>query len=132
MAIWTRNKGSGDAPTPIEQAAIEDLAAPAADPDELVATTIGAATTHAKVARNRADKVVIGFTLSGALDALAADLAGFERTGDDRADLVAARQLDARAVHLGNQALAQQRENGVRAVTGVAGIYLATQPRQDR
>ena len=122
MAIWTRHKGGGD---------IADADRAVGDrrprrPVRRSRRTGGDghhrdATTHAKVARNRADKVVIGFTLSGELDALAADLAGFERTGDDRADLVAARQLDARAVHLGNQALTQQRENGVRAVTGVAG-----------
>lgn len=132
MAIWTRNKGGDASLTPIEQSALDDLAAPAADPDELVSAAIAGATTRAKVARNRADKVLIGFTLRGELDALAADLAEFVRSGDDRADLVAARQLDARAVHLGNVALAQQRENGVRAVTGVAGIYLATNPPQDR
>jgi hypothetical protein len=33
------------------------------------------------------------------------------RTDGDRADLPVARQLDARAVHLGNQDLAQQRQN---------------------
>jgi len=131
MAIWTRHKTGDESPTPLEQSVIDDLAGPSADPDELVAAAVADATTHAKVARTRADKVVIGFTLSGELDALVADLARFDRTGDDHADLLAARQLDARAIHLGNQALAQQRANGARAVTGVAGIYLATHPHQE-
>ncbi len=132
MAIWTRRAGGADSVSPIEHQVIDDLAAPGADADALIAETLAEARTHARVARNRADEVVIGFTLGAEVDALTTDIARFERGGDDRADLLAVRELDARARHLGNEALAQQRKNGVRTVTGLAGIYLSTEPPRER
>jgi hypothetical protein len=132
MAIWTRRTSGADSVSPFERQVIDDLAAPGADADALIAETLAEARTHARVARNRADKVVIGFTLGAEVDTLTTDTARFERGGDDRADLLAARELDARARLLGNEALAQQRQNGVRTVTGLAGIYLSTEAQRER
>ncbi|MGZ4695794.1 MAG: hypothetical protein ACXWA3_19385 [Acidimicrobiales bacterium] len=130
MSIWKHRSSGRDSVSPLEQQVDDDLAASQADADALIVATLADATTHAERARTRADKVVIGFSLGAQLDTLVSDLADFERGGDDRADLVAARQLDARARHLANEALAQQKQNGIRAVTGAAGIYLGNQQQR--
>jgi hypothetical protein len=128
MVIWRRGSRADDGPSPIEQQVIDDLAAPSADPDALIGAALAQAATHAEVARRRADQVIVGFTLGADLDALVADIERFGRTGADRVDLLEARRLDARAVRLGNQALAQQREQRSRSVTGLAALYLTTRP----